>query len=144
MRNLALPSVLLVMGAVAVACDSGPATSPNSEVGVAQLGLTAVAGCPAGFDLSIYAATENIDRNEDGYVCVKIFANGKAVVFDNHVPFQEDGCPAGTTELILPIHDEENPGDGDEAAHAADLNVDGTVCVNGGGNLFTDNGVAPK
>lgn len=71
MRNLTLPCVLLVMGAVAVACDS--TTSPNSEVLVPQLGLTAMAGCPAGFDLTTHlpGGSEGLDRNGDNFLCVK-------------------------------------------------------------------------
>ena len=132
MRNLALPCVLLVMGAIAVACESGPATSPNSEVLVPQLNLLtpAVAGCPAGFDLVFMGIGSDGDRNEDGFICQKTLASLKVVISDNRVPLQLNGCPVGTTLTLVGL----NP-----AAQAADKNYDGIVCVNGGGNLFTDN-----
>ncbi len=100
-----------------------------------------MAGCPAGFDLTTPPpeGSEAIDRNGDQYVCVKEMANWKRVVFDNGVPFQEDGCPAGLTLFQLPVYVPE-----DDPAAAADLNGDKRVCANGGGNLFTDNGAPPK
>ncbi len=105
MRKLTLPCALLVMGAVA-ACQSGLATSPDSEVGVPQLGLTAVAGCPPGFDLILvknagYVVTAGLDRNKDGYFCQKITKNGKTIAIDNSVPLSGNGCSAGTTEFII-------------------------------------------
>ena len=129
MRTLPLPCALLVMAAVAVACEN----APNSEVVGPQLGLAALAGCPAGFDLTTERnyGTLNIDRNKDGYICTKTLPNGQQVAHDNSVPLNSaTGCPVGTTVIQV-------------KSHPADFNRDGFVCVNGSGNLFTDNAFPP-
>ena len=66
----------------------------------------------------------------------KSFQKTKVVVFDNGVPFQETGCPVGTTLTRV------DPAD--LASVTADFNGNDNVCVNGGGNLFTDDGQPAK
>ncbi len=134
MRSLTVPCAILLTVAVAVACESRPVTAPSDEVSVPELNMTAVAGCPAGFQLTQevkgvdIAVIADIDRNEDTYVCAKETPGGRVVVIDNNLTIGEEGCPAGT-ELFIPL----------QINHPADVNEDGRICANASGTIFTDN-----
>ncbi len=129
--GVALPSALVAV-LITAACDVGTPVAPDLPANFAVAAGTP--GCPTGFDMQ--GGGLPVDRNGDGFVCVKFVPNGpgtgfKEIQIDNNVAGGVGGCPTPGFTLRFTYE----LGFGEEA----DRNGDQQVCVNDDLTVVRDN-----